>query len=265
MSEQGSWPEGNARYLSVALAWLRLRLERYAQTAGQPQESLLQASIPPQVESLDPEATGVIRTKRSTKDAGAQPSDELAQKAGEMATAEAQMAQPPALVVLSRRLGLSRFERDVLLLCIALELDTRIAALCAHAQDDASKPYPTFALALALFDSPSWDVLSPERPLRHWRLIEINQPGAQPLTTSPLRADERIVNYVKGLDYLDDRLTSLLAPLEVDENPAEPPPSQQTVVEAIARYWQQAVARSTALPIIQLVGPDAPSKQLVAY
>src|SRR5215471_4988947 len=103
MSEQGSWPEGNARYLSVALAWLRLRLERYAQTAGagQPQGSPIQSSTAPQVESLDPAATGVIRTKRPTKDAGAQPSDELAQKAAEMATAEAQMAQPPALVVLS--------------------------------------------------------------------------------------------------------------------------------------------------------------------
>ena len=110
-----------------------------------------------------------------------------------------------------------------------MELDTRIAPLCAHAQDDQNRPYPTFALALVLFDEPRWDVLSPERPLRHWRLIEINQPAAQPLTTSPLRADERIVNYVKGLDYLDDRLSALLAPLELDEEQAELPPSQQVL------------------------------------
>src|SRR5439155_13907902 len=101
----------------------------------------------------------------------------------------------------------------VLLLCAAVELDTRIGPLCAQAQDDPNRPYPTFALALALFDEPAWDVLSPERPLRYWRLLEIHQAGPQPLTTSPLRAEERIVNYLKGLNYLDDRLATLLTPL----------------------------------------------------
>ena len=57
--------------------------------------------------------------------------------------------------------------------------------------------------------------MSPERPLRYWRMLEISQPGSQPLTTSPLRADERIVNYIKGLNYLDDRLALLLSPLDV--------------------------------------------------
>ena len=66
---------------------------------------------------------------------------------------------------------------------------------------------------MALFDEPEWSALSPEGPLRHWRLIEINQPGAQPLTTSALRADERIVNFLKGLNYLDDRLSPSLSPL----------------------------------------------------
>ena len=83
-----------------------------------------------------------------------------------------------------------------------------------------AKTYPTFALALAIFNDTSWDVVSPERPLRYWRLIDIHQPGAQPLTTSPLLADERIVNFAKGLNYLDDRLASLVAPLDVDQEEA---------------------------------------------
>ena len=123
-----------------------------------------------------------------------------------------------------------------------MELDTRIPALCARAQDDPQRPYPTFALALALFDDPAWDVLSPERPLRHWRLIEINQPGAEALTTSPLRADERILNYVKGLNYLDDRLTPLLVPFDVALDTAGLPPSQQQAVDVTVRHLQQAAA-----------------------
>ena len=166
--------------------------------------------------------------------------------------------------MLSERLGLSAFEQRVLMLCVAMELDTRIAGLCARAHDDPNKLFPTFALALALFDEPSWNVLSPEGPLRYWRLIEINQPAAQPLTTSALRADERIVNYLKGLNYLDDRVSAFLAPLEVDAASAELSPSQSAIVETILRHWQRAGATGP-LPIVQLLGPDPISKQLVAH
>jgi hypothetical protein len=172
--------------------------------------------------------------------------------------------EPPALAQLSHQLGLTPFEQDILLLCIAMELDTRTAALCAHAQDNANRPHPTFALGLALFDEPSWDALSPERPLRYWRLVEINQPGAQPLTTSALRADERIVNYVKGLNYLDDRLASFIAPLEIGEAQIELPESQQACVGKVLQAW--GLPRGERLlPAVQLLGPDSLSKQLVAW
>jgi hypothetical protein len=191
---------------------------------------------------------------------------QLAATAAAMAAAEA-ADPPPALVLLGQRLGLSRFEREVLLLCAAMELDTRTAALCARAQDDPSRPYPTFALALALFEEPAWEVLSPEGPLRRWRLIEINQPGAQPLTTSPLRADERIVNYLKGLNYLDDRLATLLQPLpppaDEEAEAAALPPSHQAAVGAILERLQHTAA-GRRLPAVQLVGPDRASKQDVA-
>ena len=160
---------------------------------------------------------------------------------------------PSALELLSDRLALSTFERNILLLCAAMELDTRIAGLCAKAQEDSQKNFPTFALALALFDEPFWDALSPERPLRFWRLIEISQFGAQPLTTSALRADERIVNYLKGLNYLDERVASLFLPLNLSADALELAASQEVVVQTILRRWRQP-AESGALPVVQLVG-----------
>src|SRR5436190_1562937 len=83
----------------------------------------------------------------------------------------------------------------------------------ARAQSDGTRNYPTFGLALSVFDDPSWDALSPHRPLRDARLLEISQPSGSALTASPLRADERIVNFLKGLNEMDERLSHLLQPL----------------------------------------------------
>ncbi|MEH2362944.1 ATP-binding protein [Nostoc sp.] len=183
-------------------------------------------------------------------------------KVTEMAIVEG-MNPSTALVLLSQKLDLSDFEQQVLLLCIAMELDPGIAPLCAKASDNSHQPYPTFALALSLFDEPTWDALCWERPLRYWRLIEIHQSGVQPLTTSGLRVDERILNYVKGLNSLDDRLVSLLMPMETAEWNVKLPPSQNAVVQTIIQQLHQT-HREQRLPIIQLVGADSLSKQLIA-
>lgn len=272
--QQVSWQECNSRYLAAVLAWLRLLLEREAQRG---QDAVIQHASPPQLitPTSPPQSQkqGFLRRSPAapafpvvvphTVAASSITDEQIAEKAKEMSDAEAQCDPAPAMVMLGKRLSLSRFEQEMLFLCIAMELDTHIAILCAHAQDDPSKTYPTFALALAIFDDESWDVVTPERPLRYWRLIDIHQPGAQPLTTSPLRVDERIVNFVKGMNYLDDRLASLVAPL--DEDQKDLPASQQAVVEGIVHYWKQTSPLSPTLPIIQLAGADAPSKQLIAY
>jgi hypothetical protein len=229
------WQEINEQHLSAALHWLRLRLERLA------------ASVKKQNVSSE--------EKNPTE-------KEITRAAAAMLNAEAS-EPPPALVILSRRFGLSRFELEVLLLCAAMELDTRTPALCARAQDEANRPYPTFALAMALFDQPAWDVLSPERPLRYWRLIEINPSAVQPLVLSPIRADERIVNYIKGLNYLDDRLTPLLVPFDVPAGQTDLPPSQQQAVTSVVQHLQRSMNGGPP-PVTQLIGLDTISKQLVA-
>jgi len=256
MNDLAVWHKNNEEYLSVAINWLRQRLIRLAEQYQEPAEP---TSAPP------PSAK-----KQSfwnwSRDEGAPPS--LEQGTGARASnpqieyvpeamIQAAIAEPPpALMILSRRLGLGKFEEHILLLCAAMELDTRIAALCARAQNDPSRPYPTFALALALFDNPVWEALSPERPLRYWRLIEINQPGAQPLTISALRADERIVSYLKGLNYLDDRLTPLLSPLT--EMADDLPASQQRQADTIVQHLRTA---SHGLPVVHLLGAVSASKR----
>lgn len=244
MNDLESWQSNNDRYLTAALTWLRLSLTQLGES-----------------KPATPSTGGHLFGRKLLPSCDTVKASEISEAAAAMETAAA-IDPPPALMILSQRLGLSRFEQQVLLLCAAMELDTRIAGLCAQAQQNANRPYPTFALAMTLFDEPAWEVLSPERPLRYWRLLEINQPGAQPLTTSALRADERVVNYLKGLNYLDDRLSPLLLPLDVATDPTLLPPSQQTIVETVLHHLQQA--SFSHLPIIQLLGTDAASKQLIA-
>ena len=222
MNKKEYWLQSNEKYLNLALHWLKLRLRKLGGEAIHSQE-IDQAYLA-------------------------------------METAAAN--QPyPALVSLTQSLGLSRFEQKVLLLCAGMELDIHIASLCAKAQKNPQLTYPTFALTLSLFEEATWDVVSPDKSLRYWRLIEINQERHQPLISSALRADEHIVNYLKGLHYLDRRLATLVMPLEVST--AILPPSQKNVVEKIIQHIQTAHYGGN-LPIIQLLGTDSSSKQLIA-
>ncbi|MEB3356883.1 MAG: ATP-binding protein [Synechococcales bacterium] len=237
------WLTSNENFLAAALDWLKLRL--------QVQVGAIATSPAPGGNQFFKRATSPPPTSVSEYDV-----QQAAHRMAQAASAE----PPPALYLLGQQLGLSRFEQQVLLLCAAVEFDTQIPLLCALAQDAPNRPYPTFALALSLFDQPTWDVVSHERPLRYWQLITVNATGTQPLVTSPLQADERIVNYLKGLNALDHRLSALIAPLTGDRPPPLPP-SQQATVQQTLTALQRA---SRQMPgIVQLVGADPQSQQLI--
>lgn len=228
--DSADWELSNQRYLGAALTWLRLRLEHQARAsrAGSPEED-----------------------------------SELQQAQLLLSVAEA-TEPPPAMAILAARFGLSRFERNVLLLCAAMELDTRIPELCARAQHDAARQFPTFALAFSLFEDAAWDALAPDRPLRRWHFLEVHRSALQPLTTSALKADERIVSYLKGLNYLDERLSPLVAPAELTSSVVDAvSESQAEVVEAIVRAVEGSFLTGRRGPV-HLFGADSASKELVA-
>jgi hypothetical protein len=166
----------------------------------------------------------------------------------------------PALDVVSTAFHLSSFERDVLLLCVGIELDSDFAPLCAAAQSDPARNYPTFSLALATLPDAHWSALAPTAPLRRWRLIE---PGTGPvLTVAPLRIDERVLHYLVGISHLDERLAGIVEPLE----PAAADglvPSHAAVVERIVTAWS-ATRGGCDTPVIQLCGPDPADCRAIA-
>src|SRR5262249_57423532 len=78
----------------------------------------------------------------------------------------------PAVDRLTRLFALSPFERQLLLLAAAVELDGDVAALAADLQRTGD-PRPTFGLALAALPGAHWDALAPRSPLRRGRLLEL--------------------------------------------------------------------------------------------
>lgn len=166
---------------------------------------------------------------------------------------------PSALDAIVTAFALSPFERDVLLLCAGIELDASFAPLCAAAQGDPRRPYPTFSLALAALPEAHWSALTPLAPLRRWRLIEVH--AGESLTVSPLRIDERVLHYLTGVSYLDDRLRPILEPLRPTDEAL--PPSHHTLVQRMTDLWSWE-ERPGAWPAILLCGDEYAGKRAMA-
>ncbi|MEH2282165.1 MAG: ATP-binding protein [Nostoc sp.] len=218
-----NWDEANQRYLSAALAVVRSILENHTtREQNQPEE----------------------------KD------QEHLQQA--LQSAAAAMPAPSALDRVCKMFSLSSFERDLLLLCAAMELNGDFAKLCAIIHGDSQRAYPTLSLALAAFPNVHWDAIAPNAPLRHWRLIQIGDGHA--LTLSPIRIDERILHYLTGIQYLDERLAGIIEPLE---EVSDLVPSHQDLAERVAAVWLQAY-KVNSLPVVQLCSTETASQRAIA-
>jgi hypothetical protein len=122
-----TWVDMNQRYLTTALANMRATLERHA---ARMKNNAILAEATPEVHP---------------------PGEEIDQR-----------LVPSALEMLCTTFGLSPFERDIILLCAGMELNSSFAALCADAHGDPARPYPTFSLVLAALNEPHMSALAPD-------------------------------------------------------------------------------------------------------
>ena len=165
---------------------------------------------------------------------------------------------PPAIDVIRSLFRLSSFERYVLMLCAGVELDAEVARLCADAQGNPNCSYPTFGLGLAALPEPHWSALSPASPLRRFRLIELCGNPVMAVTSSPLRIEERVLHYLTGVSYLEERLQGMLRPVREDTFLVD---SHKRLVEKILFVWKNDKEK---LPHVQLLGNDETSKLIIA-
>ena len=142
----------------------------------------------------------------------------LDQLAGKIAQRKAESLRQDVTLRLEKLAHLFRlipFDIDVLLICLASELDQRYERLYAYLQDDVTKKRPSVDLVLNLL-CPSFqdklatrDRFSSESSLLKHHLIHLfDDPSYQnpPLLSKYLKVDEHVVNYLFGSDEIDIRL-----------------------------------------------------------
>lgn len=167
--------------------------------------------------------------------------------------------EPTAMDMLCERFGLSTFERDVVLMAAGMELDGRFASVCAMAQGDPRRASPTFGLALAALSHAHWSAVIPTGPLRRWRFVEIGQ--GETLVTSPLRIDERILHFLTGLSYVDERLAGLVDAMD-SQVVGSLSHSHRGLVEQIVAFFSRPHSLGRRQHV-QLCGDDGLTKRQI--
>ena len=105
-----------------------------------------------------------------------------------------------------------------------------------------------------------WSAIIPTAPLRRWRLVEIGQ--GETLLTSSLRIDERILHYLTGLSYVDERLAGLVD-LVKSEGAHCVVPTHQLLVDRIAAFFSKPNPELRR-PHVQLCGEDGLTRRAIA-
>lgn len=113
---------------------------------------------------------------------------------------------------LKRLFGLTPFEVDAVLLCLAPGLDTKYEKLYAYLQDDISKKYSTLNLIFMLLTRTvkectlARQYFSAHAPLIQWQILKFGDDKRElsvPPLSRPICIDERIVDFILGSPFLD--------------------------------------------------------------
>lgn len=183
---------------------------------------------------------------------------------------------PSALERLANLFNLTSFEQNTLLLCLAPELDPGVERIYAYLQDDATRKYVTPHLALTMFSDSllpkgaeekggnglaSRDSFLPDAPLRRFGLLNLESGPLSAAIPSarPLRLDDRIADYLLGVNRPDERIAALLRPMA----PALLAPPHKDLLDGLVRILVTG-AGPRPWPILNLTGSPGIGKRSVS-
>ncbi|TFH03769.1 MAG: AAA family ATPase, partial [Methanosarcina sp.] len=172
---------------------------------------------------------------------------------------------------LSELFSLTPFERDVLLIGLAPELDGRFAKLYAYLQNDMTKKQPSVGMLLELFCAgleeklEAREYFSPSAPLLGNRLISLVGDGADanpPLLARSVKLDERIAAFLLNSDGTDPkiaRFSTLVKPVRSFDDLIVPDDQKNCLLEAVKRRIEE-----DSMLMFFFYGPSGTGKKLAA-
>lgn len=171
---------------------------------------------------------------------------------------------------LARIFGLTPFEMDALLICLAPELDVKYEKFYAYLLDDVTQKSASVNLVLELLlPDPSQRIdaracFLDAAPLMHFRLLEFDGNGAaKSLLSRGLRPDPRIVDYLLEQDAPDHDFAGFT---EIRRPTGEPiPPAADEPTRRLDRLAQGFMETGTpSRMILYLKGPYGVGKKRAA-
>jgi hypothetical protein len=158
------------------------------------------------------------------------------------------MEAPPALIRLADLFDLAPFEQDVVLLCLAAELDPRFRA--------EARPV-TLGGVLEELAGASWAALDVAATLRSWGLVSVAPAAA--MADSTLRLADDVVRYLLGFDPRQEGAglcSPVAAPVLVER--------QLRLGEALAQAISRAAEVTGEAPAVELHGATEDERVAIA-
>lgn len=193
--------------------------------------------------------------------------DRLAEDLAERTAESLSNGVPLRLVALAGLFDLSAIDVDIVLLCLAPQLDRSYERLYAYLHDDVTQRQLTVDLVLSLL-CPDLESkvaartrLGPSAPLRRFLLVELGEePGS--LLASTVRLDPRVAGFLLGDDAVDARLQPC-ASVATGETSFDDLYFPDPFREQLARLAGRAAAATTT-EIVYLQGPAGTGKRAAA-
>ncbi len=173
-----------------------------------------------------------------------------------------QLPSHPTLAKLCTVFNLSPFDRYILLLCVAIELEPYARILCAEIHGNERLAYATPFVAYKTFPDATWSAFNPDSPLIEWQLIELKT--EQVFTQSLIKINPGILLYLLCDSFNDPQLQDIIKPVSINSRHLFIPLSHQQIVSQIVEIWSRSTEFFTENSLVQLCGDDKRAKTAIA-
>ncbi|HKQ05851.1 MAG TPA: ATP-binding protein [Blastocatellia bacterium] len=168
--------------------------------------------------------------------------------------------------------GLTPFEEQIILLCLAPELDLKYEKLYAYLQDDVTRKKPGVALAMRLLCGTPEEMIqaracfSEQASLIKSQILRYLDGGDNPLPARVMKLDEAVTNFLLGIANLSKAISACcrFSTASIDVQSLRWPEGFTARLLGVIGDHLKSAQRATRKLILHFYGPDGTGKKSLA-